>query len=171
MMLKFLLRIFPKISKIIQIHTNSFFPKLSQLGLFNFQRTGQFQLWKKNKSELKTRWVYLISRNWEWSGQVKNWQFIGGYLIVLIWLFFQTMFFWCYIRGSSFFVTTMVMRSKNRPNAREGLSRFLIPTPARVLTIHMYYPPTATKCLSYLLMILTHLTTFCLWMWNGLFDN
>jgi hypothetical protein len=46
------------------------------------QRTGQFQLLKKNKSELKTRWFYFDSRNWEWSGQVKNWQFIGGYLIV-----------------------------------------------------------------------------------------
>ncbi len=119
------------------------------------QKTGQFPLWKKNKSELKTRWFYLISRNWEWSGQVTNWRFIGGYLIVPFFKFiFQTMFFVLYQRQFFFCVTTMVMRSKNRPDAGEGLSQFLIPTPTLVLKIHMYIhlqPPSAlATCLWYL---------------------
>jgi hypothetical protein len=126
------------------------------------QRTGKFPLWKKNKSELKTRWFYLISRNWEWSGQVMNWQFIGGYLIVSfnLFYFFQTMFFVLYQRQFFFCVTTMVMRSKNRPDAGEGLSQFFNTHPDTSTKTTHVYPPTATKCLSYLLMILTHLTTF-----------
>jgi hypothetical protein len=39
----------------------------------------------------------------------------------MLFVLYQSQFFFC--------VTTMVMRSKNRPDAGEGLSQFLIPTP------------------------------------------
>jgi hypothetical protein len=125
------------------------------------QRTGQFQLSKKNNSESKTRWFYFISGNWEWSGQVKNRRFIGGYLIVSILFHFQTMLFVLYQRQLFFCVwqpwlwdlrTALMPERVFNTHPSTGNNR-----------PHVSSTYKATKCLTYFAYDTNPLNNICLW--------